>query len=105
VAYETKEQQRERFIAEFFGAYVKHLQAHGSICASATCSRTPMLSALTNCGPLARPHYFATITMMRGKRRTGDPAPMAASVVDIDAFDAAFQVPAIAGLHSAEEKS
>jgi hypothetical protein len=30
---------------------------------------------------------------------------MAASVVDIDAFDAAFQVPAIAGLHSAEEKS
>ncbi len=55
MTYLTKMQEREQFLAEFCGAYVKRLQARGSICASAMYSGTPMLSALTNCGPRARP--------------------------------------------------
>ena len=43
MAYLTKKQQRERFIDEFLRRLRKRLQAHGSICGSATCSGTPML--------------------------------------------------------------
>jgi hypothetical protein len=32
------------------------------------------LSALTNCGPLARPRWSATMTTVRRKTRPGDPA-------------------------------
>ena len=71
MAYLTKKQEGERFLAEFCGAYVTHRQAHGSTCRSATCSRTPMLSALTNCRPLATPRLPATMPMTV-KSQAGD---------------------------------
>ena len=51
----------------FCSAYVRRPQAHGSIFRSATCSRTPIFTALTNCGPPARPRWSATMMTMTGK--------------------------------------
>ena len=74
MAYLTKKQQRELFLDEFLRVYVRRRQARGSTCGSAMCSGMLMLSALTNCGPLARPRWSATMTTVRRKTRPGDPA-------------------------------
>jgi hypothetical protein len=72
MTYETKKQRRSGSSQSFCSAYVRRLQAHGSIFRSATCSRMPIFTALTSCGLLAGP-------TTRRKTRSGDQAHVAAS--------------------------
>ena len=55
MTYLTKMQERDQLLAEFLRHLREAPPGTRVICASAMYSRTLMLSALTNCGPRARP--------------------------------------------------
>ena len=81
MTYETKKQLQERFLADFLrrlreapaGTRV-YMRVGDAFKVDVV--RSPMLSALTNCGPLAGQRPPAIITTIRGKTQAGDRAHM-----------------------------
>jgi hypothetical protein len=68
MAYLTKKQQRELFIDEFLRRLREAPPGTRVYMRVGDVFRDADVSALTNCGPLARPRWSATMTTMRGRR-------------------------------------
>jgi hypothetical protein len=84
MAYLTKKQQRELFIDEFLRRLREAPPGTRVYMRVGDVFRDADVSALTNCGPLARPRWSATMTTMRGRRHVPVIKLMPKSGIDSD---------------------